>query len=176
MQRFRFPLAVAVTALALVAVLVGAGGLLVGSALANGPLSGGFSGGPWTSVSGHPGWQGSSLPPELAGLASVPAGERFAHFQGVRVQLTDKDNKPLTVDVTPGTATSVTPTSLTLAGNDGASHTFSLNDKTILHTGSAAIAQNDKVVVVALNNSTTATAVVAVNEDGFGPHGPFGAR
>ena len=59
MQRFRFPIAVTVTSLALVAMLVGAGGLLVGNALAIGPFSGGGSG-PWAA--GHEGWQNGALP------------------------------------------------------------------------------------------------------------------
>jgi hypothetical protein len=177
MERFRFPIAVGLTSLALVVALVGAGGLLVGSALANGPFAGAGPWGPWGA--GHGGWQNTTLPPELAGLAGVPAGERFAHFRGVRVQLTDKDNKPLTVDVTPGTATSVTPTSLTIAANDGSTRSFALDDKTIVHGKSrdaTAIGQGDKVVVATLNNSTTATAVMAMNNnaDGFGPRAPFG--
>jgi hypothetical protein len=181
MQRFRFPIAVTVTSLALVAMLVGAGGLLVGNALAIGPFSGGGSG-PWAA--GHEGWQNGALPPELAGLVGVPAGERFSHFRGVRVQLTDKDNKPLTVDVTPGIATRVTPTSLTITANDGSVRTFSLDDKTIVHAKSATrdssqgatstIGQNEKVVVATLNNSTTATAVMVFNADGFGPRGAWG--
>jgi hypothetical protein len=162
MQRFRFPLAVAVTSLALVAIVIGAGGLLVGNALAVSPFS------------GHDGWQNASLPPELAGLASVPAADRFAHFRGVRVQLTDKDNNPLTLQVTPGTATTVSATSLTITANDGSSHTFTLDDKTMVRGTSAPIAQNEKVLVATLDNSTTATAVVAFNPDGFGPRGPWG--
>jgi hypothetical protein len=187
MQRFRFPLAVAVTSLALVLALVGAGGLLVSNALAIGPFAGGgpgaWSGAPWAA--GHAGWQTNALPPELAGLTEVPAGERFAHLRGVRVQLTDKDNKPLTIDVTPGTATTVSPTSLTVTANDGSTHTYSLDDKTIIHARSGAhdsssqvatstLSQNDKVIVATLNNSATATAVVAVDSNGFGPRGSFG--
>jgi len=181
MQRFRFPIAVAVTSLALVAVLVGAGALLVGNALAIGPFSGS---GPGAWAAGHGGWQNSTLPPELAGLVGVPAGEPFSHFRGVRVQLTDKDNKPLTVDLTPGTATTVTSTSLTITANDGSTHTFALDDKTSIHGKSASpdsspgatstIGQNEKVVVATLNNSTTATAVVVFNPDGFGPRGAWG--
>src|SRR5438132_10055705 len=111
MQRFRFPLSVAATSLALVLILVGIGGLVVNNALANGPFG---SGGPGSWTAGHAGWQTNGLPPELAGLTDIPAGERFAHFRGVRVQLTDKDNKPLMVDIVPGTATAVSHTSLTL--------------------------------------------------------------
>jgi len=181
MNRFRFPLAVGVTSLALVLVVIGVGGLLVNNALANSPFGGGMHG-PWAG--NHGGWQSTNLPPELAGLTDIPAGERFAHFRGVRVQLTDKDNKPLTVDIVPGTATTVSQTSLTLAGNDGSSHTFTLDDKTVIHAKSGAhdstraappaLSQNDKLIVATLNNSTTATAVVAFNPDGFGPRGGFG--
>src|ERR1700687_3031347 len=103
MQRYRFPLSVAVTSLAVVLVLIGVGGLLVNNALANGPFGGGGPGAPWAV--GHAGWLPKTLAPELAGLTEIPAGERFPHRRGARVQLPDKDNKPLTVDVLPGTAT-----------------------------------------------------------------------
>ena len=182
MQRYRFPLSVAVTSLAVVLVLIGVGGLLVNNALANGPFGGGGPGAPWAV--GHAGWLPKTLPPELAGLTEIPAGERFAHMRGVRVQLTDKDNKPLTVDVLPGTATTVSSTSLTMTANDGSTHTFTLDDKTIIHaksgahdstqTATRALSQNDKIIVATLNNNPTATAVVAFNPDGFGPRGPFG--
>ena len=186
MQRFRFPLAVAATSLALVLVLVGVGGLLVSNALAIGPFSGSgpgaWSGAPWAA--GHAGWQANGLPPELAGLTDVPAEDRFAHFRGVRVQLTDMDNKPLTMDVTPGTATTVNPTSLTITANDGSTHTYTLDDKTIVRGKSAArdaspgatstIAPNDNAIVATLNSGTVATAVVALSPEGFGPRGPWG--
>jgi hypothetical protein len=189
MNRFRFPITVAVTSLALVAIIVGAGGLLIGNALANSPFmsaaaftrgawSGPWAGPPWAA--GHVEWQ---LPPQLAGLADVPAGERFSHFRGVQVQLTDKDNKPLNVEVVPGTATAVTQSSLSMTANDGGSRTFTLDDKTAIHGAgfgqatqgaTPTIKQNDHVIVVTLNNSSTATAVMLVSANGFGPHGPFG--
>jgi hypothetical protein len=174
MNRLRFPLSVAVTSLALVLVAIGVGGLLVNNALANGPFGGGMPG-PWAA--GHDGWQAKNLPPELAGLTDIPAGERFAHFRGVRVQLTDKNNQPLTADILPGTVTSVSPTSLTLTANDGSTHTFAIDDKTVIHARAAdqnALSQNEKVVVATLNSSSTATAVIAFSPDGFGPHGPKG--
>jgi hypothetical protein len=111
------------------------------------------------------------LPQELAGLVDVPAGERFAHFRGVQVQLTDKDNTPLRVDVTPGTVTSISAASLTMNGNDGASHTFALTDKTVNHGKSPT--RNEQVVVATVNGSTTATAVIGVNGEGWGPRGPW---
>jgi hypothetical protein len=170
MNRFRFPLAVAMTSLALVLVAIGVGGLLVNNALANSPFGGGMPG-PWAA--NHGGWQTNALPPELAGLTDIPAAERFQHFRGVRVQLTDKDNKPLTADILPGTVTSVSPTSLTMTANDGSAHTFTIDDKTVTHSKSGAQnapGQNDKVIVATLNGSSTATAIIAFNPDGFGPH------
>jgi hypothetical protein len=156
MKNYAFPVSVAVTALAIVLIAVGVGGLVAGRAFA----------------SGGPPWQHSGNMPELAGLVDVPAGERFAHFRGVQVQLTDKDNKPVRVDVTPGTVTAVSAASLTVNGNDGASHTYTLTDKTVTHGKS--VAQNDQVIVATLNGSTTATAVIAVNGEGWGPRGPWG--
>jgi hypothetical protein len=178
MRRFRFPIAVALTSLALVLVLGGVCALVVRSA---------FASGPWFGRPGFgPGFGPSfELPAELRGLHDLPAAERFAHFIGVLVNLKDKDNQPLTINVTPGTATAVSTTSLTIAANDGSTRTFALNDQTIIRDkgvrGEAratepTLARDDKVVVVTLDNSTTATAVM-VGAHGFGPggpHGPFG--
>jgi hypothetical protein len=189
MQRLRFPIAVALTSVGLVALLVVAGGLLVSSALARGPWAGGVfgpwaragAGGPWAAGPGP--WGGVALPAQLAGLRDVPAAERFDHFKGVQVNLTDKDNQPLVVTLTPGTATAASATSLTVAANDGATRTFSLDAQTAIRgshaQGSAlatppSIGQGDKVVVVTLNNSGTATAVWAGNFGGWGPGGLFG--
>ena len=184
MNRYRFPIAVAATSFALVAILVGAGGLLIGNALANSPFMGAAAGAPWSGQWGGAPWAdraGWQMPPHLSGLADVPAGERFGHFRGVQVQLTDKNNQPVNVAIVPGTATSVTQTSLSMTTNDGASRTFALDDKTAMHGGGSAqgtrggsltVKQNDQVVVVTLDNSATATAVIVA--DGFGSHGPFG--
>ena len=165
MTQFRSPL---VAALAIVLIAIGVGALIVRPTFASpfgfGPdWAGGWHGGAWDR---------SAIPPEFAGLADVPAGERFSHFRGVQVQLTDKDGRALRVDVVPGTITSVSGSSLTLSGNDGATHTYTLNDRT-LQRGSP-LAQNTQVVVASLNGSGTATAVFAVDHDGFGPRGPWG--
>jgi hypothetical protein len=173
MQRFRFPIAVATTSLALVLIVIGVGGLVVGNVVASSPLGAvwggpGGPGGPWHGG----GWNSAAIPPELAGLTDVPADQRFSHFRGARVQLADKNNQPLSIEVTPGTATGASQTSLTVATNDGASRTFTLDDKTQLRGKSAA--QNDKVAVVTLNNSSTATAVMVMDGNGFGPGGHWG--
>jgi hypothetical protein len=172
MQQARSPRSVAVIALAAVLILVGVIGLIsrpfTGSAFAEG-------GAPWHSGGWHGGgaWPGKAdLPPELVGLMDVPSSERFSHFRGVQVQLTDKDNRPLRVDVTPGTITSISASSLTIAGNDGASHTYALDSRTIQRGN--ALQANDKVVVASVNGSSTATGVFAFDGDAFGPKGPWG--
>jgi hypothetical protein len=170
MTRLRFPIAVALTSLALVVGLFLAGGLFARAAL-------GFGGPPWggNGVGGPP-WAhafgaGFALPPELAGLHDVPPAERFAHFMGARVALTDKDGKPVALEVTPGTVTAVSTSSITIAANDGATRTFAIDEHTAVRRQPA---QNDRVVVVTLNGASTATAVLAFPADGSNPHGWHG--
>jgi len=189
MQRFRFPLAVAATSLALVLGLAVVGGLLATSALAGGAWlagpAGAWAGGAWAG--GHGPGPGFALPPELAGLRDVPADQRFGHFRGVQVNLTDKDGRPLTIEATPGTVTATSATSLTIAANDGSSKSYRLDDRTLVRGKTArggaeatrpALAQNDKVVIVTLNGEAAARAVFVAGAEGFGPpwagHGPNG--
>jgi hypothetical protein len=151
---------------ALVLGLVLAGGLLAGSALASGL--------PWA---GGPPWAGAHspgfvMPPELAGLNQVPADQRFAHFKGARVSLTDKEGKPVSLEVTPGTASAASTTSLTVAANDGSTKSFALDDKTRVPGGTPT--QGAKVVVVTLNGGTA--AVFVPGDHGVGPWGGPGNR
>jgi hypothetical protein len=170
MQRFRFPLAVLLTSIGLVALLVLAAGWLVGNALASG-FGYGLGAAHWGPGAGA----GFDLPQEVSGLRDVPADQRFAHFRGVQVSLTDKDNHPLTLTVTPGTVNAVSPNSLTMTTNDGASRTFGIDSSTAIR-GRTTLAQGDKVVVTTLNSSGTAMAVIAGDPSGFhpGPRGPWG--
>jgi hypothetical protein len=176
MQSFKFPIAVALTSLALVSAVVVGGFLALPNVVAAAPLfmvgGGPFNGGGGPFGHGGP---GANLPPELQGLADLPAGERFAHFTGVQVNLKDKDNKPMTVHVTPGVATAASATSVTLAANDGTTKTFAITSATMTRS-QAAVAQGDQVIVVTLNDDTTARAVMDAGKDGFnhGPGGPGG--
>jgi hypothetical protein len=181
MQRFRFPLAVALTSVGLVLGLVLIAGLMVGSALASSPLAAvtGHAGPPWTWSGEHDGFQRANLPPELSGLADIPSAERFAHFRGVQLQLSDKNNQPVTLNVIPGTATAVNATSLTMAANDGSTQTFAIDASTMTHAGQpgsktgglASLSPSQDVVVVTMNGSRTAFAVVAIDPSNMGPHG-----
>src|SRR5438874_9674206 len=130
MQRFRFPIAVAATSLVLVIGLAVAGGLLAGSVFA-GPWRGAsHDGPPWAG--GHSFWAGPELPPELAELHDVPADQRFDHLKSAQVHLTDKDGRPLTIDITPGIVSETSANSITLSTNDGPTKTFALDDQTLM--------------------------------------------
>src|SRR3712207_3066816 len=100
MRGLRFALAVLGTSLVLVLGIGAVGYYTVSSALAStlGPFSGAGA------FHGHP------LPAELQGLEQLPPAERFKHFGGAQIVLKDKDNNPLTVNVTPGTVSAVSAT------------------------------------------------------------------
>ena len=176
MQRLQFPIAVLATSLTLVVVVAA-----LAVFLAPRVLAGGAPGGPPWAGAWHGGrdgnWHGKvgDLSPELAGLRDIPAEQRFAHFTGARISLTDRDGRPVTVEITPGTATSVTPTSLTVAANDGATRSFALDDRTTVR-GKEAPAQNDRVAVVTLDGGGTARAVFVLTGDRGGPWGPHFGR
>jgi hypothetical protein len=166
MSWVRFSVAVAVTSLALVAL----GGFAVGSAVANAAPAAAF----------HAGFGGDAkgLPPQLAGLRDIPADQRFAHFQGVQVKLTDQQGNPATIAVTPGLVSTVSGSVLSIAGNDGATHTFALDDRTMTH--GQPLATGQQVVVVSVDGTGPALAAFAVDPSGAGwergPGGPPWAR
>ena len=171
MRRFRFRIAVAVTSLALVLLLAGTGAVLVRNTVANGPWSWGHRYGPGF---GGPGFE---LPEELQSLRDLAPEERFAHFRGAQINLTDAEDQPVRINLTPGMVTAASATSLSIAANDGSAKTFTLDDQTMIRSKGVrggdeatepALAQDDKVVVVTLNDSTTATAVMNVGTGGFG--------
>ena len=189
MRRFlsRRVVMIAVAALVLGAGTVGV--LTAGRALAAGvgmaqmgfgPFGG--HGGPWADA--H-----AMLPPELRDLHNLPPAERFKHFTGVQVGLKDANNQPVTIQVTPGTVTSASATSLTLAANDGTTKTYTLTGQTVIRgrptdgnpNNSPNLEPGDMVVVITRNAEMAARAVFDGNKDGFGQMGgpgrfggPFG--
>jgi hypothetical protein len=181
MRGLKFALAVLGTSLVLVLGIGAVGVYAVSQAFAQGsvPFSGPFGGGPFAD---------HALPPELQGLEQLSPADRFKHFSGAQINIKDKDNQPLSINVTPGTVSAVSSTSLTLAANDGSSKTFTLDDKTVIRgkpdtttpgnrPAPTTLKQGDMVVVVAKNNETTARFVMSSGTEGFGPrggHGPFG--
>ena len=91
MNWVKFSVAVLVASAALTVGVFATGAVLVGNALASTVPN-------MAQWHDHVGQFNQDLPPELASLKDVPAGERFAHFKGVHVSLTDKDGKPILVD------------------------------------------------------------------------------
>ena len=150
------------------------------AAMGFGPFGG--HGGPWADA--H-----AMMPQELRDLHNLPPAERFKHFTGVQVSLKDANNQPVTIQVTPGTVSTASATSLTLAANDGTTKTFTLTGQTVIRSrpsegnpnNSPNLAPGDMVVVMTHNGETTARAVIDGNKDGFGHMGgpgrfggPFG--
>ena len=154
MSWVKFSGAVLLTSAALVVALFATGAVLVGNAMASSVHAA-------AQMHGADGARTHTLPPELASLKDIPAAERFAHFKGVQVNLTDKDGNPLEITVTPGVASSVSDTSITVAGNDGASHTYALDGQTF--KGSDALTTGQDVIVVTLGNTSTARAVIGAS-------------
>lgn len=184
MSRLRFPLAVAITSLALVALLAVGGFLMVRTTLAGAPWAGGdATNPPWLMAAGL---EEAQLPPALQQVTQIPPAERFSHFLGARLQLTDRNQRPITVTATPGSVSAVDATSLTLQGNDGVSHRYTLDSATLirgkLSRGGGQVNQptlvvGDRAVVITINDSSTATGILVVNANGLGrwsPAGPFG--
>lgn len=177
MRRFRFPLAVLGTSLLLVLGFGVAGYWVVSSAFAQG--FGPFGGGPF---GGH------AIPPEFQGLEQLSPAERFKHFNGAQISLKDKNDQPVTVNVSPGTVNAVSDTSLTLAANDGSTKTFTLDGETVIRgkpdtstpgnrPAPTTLKQGDMVVVVTKNDEPTAKFIMSAGAEGFGPRGgrgPFG--
>jgi hypothetical protein len=169
MKRFMAPMLGVAGALFLAVGIFAAGGMLATRALASSPfVAGPQMMGAW-GRGDHGAWA-SQLPPEVRGLADIPAADRFDHFKGVTVNLTDKNNQSLAVTVTPGTVTAISSNSLSLAANDGSTRTYTLDANTIEKDKRAPLA-NQKAVVVTLNGSTTAAAVFSAPPQGAGPHG-----
>jgi hypothetical protein len=125
----------------------------------------------------------ADLPAELRDLHNLPPAERFSHFSGGQFRFTDANNAPHVVTITPGTVNSIAGDRLTIAPNEGgSSKTYNLNADTRIRAGGQRWGDNqaatpkagDKVVVVTLDSSDTARAVMVGGADGFGPQrGPF---
>lgn len=189
-KKIWLPIVIGITALLLITVLGAIFVFPVRTALANTLVGRGIGSVlPWWS-----GWHGGpdhgsgiTLPAQLQSLASIPSAQRFDHFMGAQVNLKDEQNQPLTVNIIPGKVTSASTTSLTIAANDGSSPTITLNDQTMIHSETAAtpaatgtpaalspLQKDDQVIVVTLNGSRIATAVLAVSPSGFGWPGQGG--
>jgi len=147
---------------------LGIASLLVAmSLLAFGPLQvpgGGMMDG-WGGGYGHGYGYGGQLPPALAFLRQIPPGERFAHFQGGTMTVTDSAGTPHVLTIVPGTVQSVGATSVTVMPNGKTTaQTFNITSGTAIESipnlGSLqALAKGDQVVVLTVDNSTDAAMI-----------------
>jgi hypothetical protein len=136
-KKIWFGIAASVTAILVIAVLGAVFVFPVRTVLANTLVGPGGAGTPPWWGAWHTGWgngSGITLPPQLQGLASIPSGQRFAHFTGAQLSLKDENGNPLTISIIPGVVTAASPTSLAIAANDGSAQTFTLNDQTVIHS------------------------------------------
>jgi hypothetical protein len=185
MSRLRFALAVLGTSLALVVVIAVVGIVTAPRALALagvGPFGGPFGGGAFAD---------HMLPPEFQGMQNLTPAERFGHFGGAQINLTDKDGKPFVVNITPGKVTTSSASSLTVAANDGTAKTYTIDGTSVIRgkpdmstpgnsPAPVSLKQGDLVVVVSKAGEPTARFVMDGGAEGFGgfgprPGGPFGA-
>ena len=106
------------------------------------------------------------LPPALAFLREIPPSERFDHFRGATLTVTDRDGTPVVIQFTPGTVTAVSPASVTIVPNgETATRTFELTSDTLVRALPArgslqAVVRGDQVVVVTVDESAEAAVVL----------------
>jgi hypothetical protein len=131
----------------------------------------------------------ADLPLELRGFRDMSSAERFGHFFGGQLRFSDGNSQAHAVIVVPGAVTSVSDKSLTIKANDPTlgSETYNLTSDTRIHQAggrpwagqsghgsSANLKSGDHVVVVSIDNSSDARAVVIGGPVGFHPQGgPF---
>ena len=168
-----------VVVLGLAALAIGLYGPRIAAAQGFGPGFGGPMGGHW----------GANLPPEIQGLHNLAPEQRFGHFMGGSMRFSDTNDQAHSVALVPGTVTSFADGKLTVEPNDkSGTKTYTIGSETRVHAigqrwqgGQGATAtpkQGDKAMVVTLDGSDTAHAVMIGSPGGFGPgQGPgFGPR
>jgi hypothetical protein len=128
----------------------------------------------------------AEIPPELQGFKDLAPTERFGHFFGGQLRFSDTGSQAHTVSVVPGTVTALSDKSVTINANDPSlgSKSYNLTTETRIHQAggrpwgsqngqgsSATMKSGDQVVVVSLDNSSDARAVMIGGLGGFHPQG-----
>lgn len=104
--------------------------------------------GPWR---GH--WGLGLLQPELEG---IPVEERFSHYMGADVRITDKDGSTHTLEFIPGTLKAVSGDQLTLLTNEGGQLTFTITSEVKGYQLLERLKEGDKLVVATVDGSVRA--------------------
>ena len=180
MKRFLIVFGASTLALVVVVALAGlAIGAVFGPRIASAQPFGPGKGGPMA------GPLGGNLPQEIRDLHNLPPAERFGHLLGGEMRFTDTNGQARSIAAKPGTVVSLANDQLTIQPNgQSGNQTYTLDDQTTVHAagrpragdqaGQATPQAGDKVVVVTLDGSDTAHAVMIGGPDGFGPRGGFG--
>ena len=120
----------------------------------------------WGPMGGMGLHAGAALPPELAFLREIPPAERFDHFLGATVTFTNLQGSRVVVDMTPGTVTAVSATSLTIRPNGQTTERqFAVTPSTVVYGGPThgtfqSVANGDKVVVLTVQPSNNAVLIM----------------
>lgn len=93
------------------------------------------------------------LGPELEG---IPTGERYSHFMGLELRVTDNDGVPHTLAIIPGTVASVSEDSLTLLTNEGDEVTYTITEDVKGHQLLERLEEGRKLIVAIVDGSVRA--------------------
>lgn len=102
---------------------------------------------------------------DFPGLEGISQDQLFDHFLGGQFNLTDRNNNPFTLKMTPGTVSSATNTSIVITPNGQTStQTYNITGNTVVHgmpgRGTIdAIVAGEKVVVVTRDSSMDAVFI-----------------
>jgi hypothetical protein len=106
------------------------------------------------------------LPPELAFLRSMTPDQRFDHILGGQITFRNPQGQDVVLTAIPGKIASIGTNAVTITPNGSAQdRTFNVTPSTWIITGPrqgslAAFSQGDRVVVLTINNSSNATAIM----------------
>jgi|GEM_PF-3913547 len=106
---------------------------------------------------------GKRLPPELSGVAPQ---DLFQHFLGVKADFTDKDGKPVAIQVTPGIVSSADAGSITLKPNGKESTvTYKIDSATVIllqgrRVETSELKKDDRVLVYSVNENARSIRIV----------------
>lgn len=110
------------------------------------------------------------MPPELAFLAQIPPEERFSHFRGGSMTLTDQNGNEVVVNVVPGTVSSVFSDRIVITPNgETTTREFAITSDTVIHAmpdrGTLqAVTSGDQVVVMTVGEDDDAAAIMKHRE------------
>jgi membrane-associated protease RseP (regulator of RpoE activity) len=89
-------------------------------------------------------------------LEGIPAGERYSHFMGLTLRVTDNDGVPHTLELIPGTVAAVSGDSLALLTNEGSEVTYTITEDVKGHQLMERLEEGRKLIVATVDGSVRA--------------------